>query len=545
MKRFIGLTMAIVLATSNLVFAESVIETKTTVEVTNKPIMVDRDTLEEMKPARKVAESLGYEVTWDSGNIYFTFNNQTFASKVGSTQYLYNGEVVLEASKTKLEDGKAYIPSSFVTLLEKNVENAFNDDFYIERADIFLKGLVAEDYYLVEKRLNGLLEIDQMKEIWNQISSGIGEFKEIEVDKYEVTSKEDEQIGTYIAIQQYAKFSKMGVITTYYFAENGNLIGIFFNFYDIEENQDVLPEGIEEIAYTVGVNKTQNASLMKNEGKTSDTVVLLVAGSGPNDLDENIYGNKPFKDIAIGLAENGIDSFRFDKVTYAIQNGKYVPEDIKTFTVQDEYLVDVKEVTQLLKDMGYEHIYLLGHSQGAMLAPRLYEDNDGVYDGLILMAGTPRTFTDIANDQATNQINSLDEEQKKAYDGYVEAETEKIEKLDTYTDEELFETAIYNLPAYYLKEMNSYDAGEIAKRIDKPFLVLQGTDDFQVFADIDYELWKEVLKDNSEAKFVLYDGLGHLFTKIPENATNSVTDYIPPQKMDSKVIEDIVNFINK
>ncbi len=549
MKRFIGLSMAIVLATSNLVFAESVVNTSVSVEVTSSKNNADSDLINELYPARSVGESLGYEVVWNEADksIDFIYGDDTFTATVGSTVYLKNGKEIRKAPATTLTDGKSYIPFEFQRDLVENINNAnsVDKDKYIELSENFLNALLKEDYDSVEKQLNGLLEIDQMKEIWNQISSGIGDFDEIEVDKYEVTTKEDEQIGTYIVIQQYAKFSEMGVIATYYFAENGSLIGIFFNFYEVKESIDELASGYEEVDYMVGVNKTQNAKLVKSVEGKGDTVVLLVAGSGPNDLDESIYGNTVFKDIAYGLAENGIDSFRFDKVTKAIQDAKYEPADAKRFTVQEEYLYDVKEITEMLKGMGYEHIYLLGHSQGGLLAPRLYEDNGGVYDGLILLAGSPRTLSDIGLDQATNQINTLDEENKKLYDGYIDAEKAKIENLDKYTDEELYEITIIGMPAYYIKEMNSYDAGEIAKNIDKPFLILQGSKDFQVFEKADYELWKEVLADKEDVTYVLYEDLGHLFTVAPENATNSVLDYLPAQKVDSRVINDIAEFINK
>ena len=45
--------------------------------------------------------------------------------------------------------------------------------------------------------------------------------------------------------------------------------------------------------------------------------VVLVHGSGPNDRDETIGPNKPFKDLAWGLASQGIAVLRYDKRTKA------------------------------------------------------------------------------------------------------------------------------------------------------------------------------------------------------------------------------------
>lgn len=43
-------------------------------------------------------------------------------------------------------------------------------------------------------------------------------------------------------------------------------------------------------------------------GGTALPLVLLVSGNGPNDMDETLYSNKPFRDIAQGLAAQGVAS---------------------------------------------------------------------------------------------------------------------------------------------------------------------------------------------------------------------------------------------
>jgi hypothetical protein len=63
--------------------------------------------------------------------------------------------------------------------------------------------------------------------------------------------------------------------------------------------------------------------------------VVLLGGSGPLDRDETIGRNKPFKDLAWGLASRGVAVLRFDKVTYA--HGSEVKSD-PDFTVADEYV---------------------------------------------------------------------------------------------------------------------------------------------------------------------------------------------------------------
>ncbi len=413
----------------------------------------------------------------------------------------------------------------------------------LDYSEGFLGYLLDGDYEKASDVSNGLLSAKDFETYWDMMTASAGEFKAIDDEKYHIDFGYSEQIGSYAVIEQYAEFEYMGIITSYYYNTEGQLIGIYFNFYSVDDDVEV-PVGIEETDYKIGVKDTQDAKLTKKTGSNSDTVVLLVSGSGPNDLDANAYGNTPFRDIAWGLADAGIDTFRFDKVTNSISNGEMMVDDPEHFTVQDEYLTDVKEATEMLKEMGYKNIYLLGHSLGGMLAPRLYEDNDGVYAGVIILAGTTRTLTDVGIDQTTNAINKYSGLEKAQYKFVLNKQIRDIEKIDTFTEEELINKNIFNMSAYYIKDINSFDTASSAKNIDKPFLILQGSEDFQIFADKDYTLWQEVLKDNEDAEFKLYDGLGHFFTKAPENPNNDIGDYIPPQKIDERVIEDIISFIN-
>ena len=45
--------------------------------------------------------------------------------------------------------------------------------------------------------------------------------------------------------------------------------------------------------------------------------VVLVHGSGSSNMDEKVGKLTPFKDIALGLADRGIASVRYDKRSYA------------------------------------------------------------------------------------------------------------------------------------------------------------------------------------------------------------------------------------
>jgi predicted alpha/beta-hydrolase family hydrolase len=114
--------------------------------------------------------------------------------------------------------------------------------------------------------------------------------------------------------------------------------------------------------------------------------VVLLGGSGPVDRDETVGRNKPFKDLAWGLASRGVAVLRFDKVTYA--HGAIVAQD-RGFTVADEYLPQATAAIHLLRghpgiDAG--RIVVAGHSLGGTVAPRVAAAEPSVA-GLVILAG--------------------------------------------------------------------------------------------------------------------------------------------------------------
>ncbi len=259
---------------------------------------------------------------------------------------------------------------------------------------------------------------------------------------------------------------------------------------------------------------------------------------------ETAFGNTPFRDIAWGLAQDGIDVLRYDKRTFTHGEWFARPE-IAGFTVKDETIDDAVSAAKLLAGMGYEKIYLLGHSLGGMLAPRIYFDSGELFSGVIIMAGSTRTLTNILIDQNNDAIATLPPEQKSAGEVTLNAEIDKLNALSKLTDKQLLQEKVFGMPGVYAKEMNSFDTAALAEKIDKPILVQQGTEDFQVFANKDYPLWQNALNGNPMAQFKLYDGLTHFFTIAPNTQTKTANDYSPAQRVQPQVISDITAFIKE
>lgn len=150
----------------------------------------------------------------------------------------------------------------------------------------------------------------------------------------------------------------------------------------------------EQFEFTIGTQYTIPAALTLPINRHTFPLVMIVQGSGDSGIDNLVGENATIRDIAHGLSNKGIATFR-----YAKRNGLY-PEQFKLFTsetVANEYLEDALiAMESALKVPGIEGIYLLGVSMGGYLLPeiadRIEEQFSVSVDGLILCAsGIGRT----------------------------------------------------------------------------------------------------------------------------------------------------------
>ncbi|SEN71801.1 hypothetical protein SAMN04488134_101722 [Amphibacillus marinus] len=273
--------------------------------------------------------------------------------------------------------------------------------------------------------------------------------------------------------------------------------------------------------------------------------VVLVHGSGPSDRNQAVFGYQIFKDLAHGLAEQGIATLRYDKRTYS-----YPSEfDLEQFTIMDESIEDTLSAISLLENddrINSDAIYLIGHSQGAMIAPRIYSLQPNLA-GLILLAGSPRSLWKIIYDQNMAVLADLDSESihYQTNKTFVEAEFERAKQLTSQSFAEVYGQTIFGIPAFYLKELDSFDTKEALLQIDIPLLIMQGEQDFQVTVNKDYQAYQDLLNNNLFATFMLYSNLNHFFVDYQGDKQGTVEEYMVEAEMDAQVIDDIANWLLK
>ena len=299
-----------------------------------------------------------------------------------------------------------------------------------------------------------------------------------------------------------------------------------------------LPEGVEarQVVLFEGEPRELAGEIILPAGADEEMAYVVFAhGSGPNDMDETVGANKPFRDLAYDLAALGVGSLRFDKITFATP-------DWPVETGEQEYLGPVAEALRVLRaQTGARRVYLAGHSEGGMLTPYLVAECS--FDGGIALAGTPKQLWEISYAQNLALLEQTDEAQRAAAAAQVEEQYRLALALPDMSDEEAAETTVFDMSAVYLRHMARMDQAQIARDSGKPFLFLWGTADAQVDREA-YAAWSERLGDGPYT-YITYDGLNHLFIPAQdgENLMNLMEAYSVPARVDERVARDIADWI--
>ena len=308
------------------------------------------------------------------------------------------------------------------------------------------------------------------------------------------------------------------------------------------------PGAFRDLEVTVGSGEwALPATLTLPLGDGPFPAVVLVHGSGPNDRDETIGPNKPFRDLAEGLASQSIAVLRYEKRTKQ-HAAEFTPEVLAALTVKEETIDDALAAVALLRrteGIDSARIFVLGHSLGGYLLPRLAAADQASggdqVAGLIVMAGPTRPLEEITLEQVTYLA---------GLDGTISAEDQATldqlaEQVARVQDPNLSvaipaEELPLGIPAGYWLDLRGYDPAETAKELAQPMLILQGERDYQV-TTVDFEGWQSALTSRPDVTFKLYPDLNHLFMTGEGKSTPS--EYEIAGHVAEQVIGDIAEWI--
>lgn len=382
-------------------------------------------------------------------------------------------------------------------------------------------------------------------DVFKMLEKELGAYKEI------VKTEIETQNGYYLT-DSTLQFEKGTVDQTIAF--NGEMVADGVNYLNMKK--DIVPEeGEKEITLDAGTGYPVKGMIKMPKGEVKAGIVI-VDGSGPNDMNMTLGQNKMMKHLSDQLAEKGFAVLRFNKRTY--QYGKELAKigmQNKTL-IKDEFIDDAAEgLKTLAKEQGIptDKLFILGHSQSGSYLPVINETSGNLAKGYIILSGTPTNIAELSKKQLEKVIEegseNADEEQVKMMKQNIKTNDELLKKIETMSDEELNKPENYpfGIPGVYVKDLMKYDAIKLYNDSKLPIFIRIAEFDKQVPIS-ELELWKNGLDKNENDSIEEVKGANHMMqpsdgkTKL----ANLITDeYQKDAPIVSSVIDDIATWIEK
>lgn len=301
--------------------------------------------------------------------------------------------------------------------------------------------------------------------------------------------------------------------------------------------------GVTETAVRVGREPWQVPGIVTlPAGENRVPVVVLLGGSGATDRDSTVGPNKPFRDIANGLAAQGIGVLRFDK--RSLVHGAAMAAD-QNATLDQEYVEDALAAIELLRtsprvDPG--RIFVLGHSLGAVALPRIAR-RDPAISGLIFAAAPASAITESLPRQI-RYIIALDGTITPEEQQHLDAVVQQVEMIRSIKagGSTVNAPLLGAWPAYW-KDMAAHDPIEMAVGLPQRMMFLQGGRDYQVLPE-EGAVWKQRFDAaGRSAVWHFHPELNHLF--LAGEGQPGPAEYAQPGSVSQNVIAQIAAFVKE
>jgi uncharacterized protein len=285
--------------------------------------------------------------------------------------------------------------------------------------------------------------------------------------------------------------------------------------------------------------------------------VILIAGSGPHERNEEVAGHKVFLVLSDYLTKRGYAVLRYDKRGIGHSSGEY------HIATMEDFANDAAAAMRWLKtqsNIDRDRVGFLGHSTGGYVAPLAAQSASAAF--LVLLAAPARELAEVMNYQQTEIPRAMGKSEewtarhgeavrelikifksaetakqvRKQYEDLAEKYQGDLDLLGNSVEESL-----ELLPAVWWMWAVHYDPLPALEAYPGPALAMFGGKDLQVSASANAPVMKNVLCHEA-SKTIVFPGLNHLFQPAK---TGSIEEYAWIETtFDQSAMEAIANWLD-
>jgi uncharacterized protein len=307
-----------------------------------------------------------------------------------------------------------------------------------------------------------------------------------------------------------------------------------------QEPKGPFPYKMEDVKFlNSNANITLDGTLtLPSEQREPYAAVVLISGYGPQNRDGEWIGHKPFLIIADHLTRLGFAVLRYDDRGAGKSGGDYHA------STSLDFATDVESAVKFLKsrvDIDSNRIGLIGHSDGAMIAPIVATRSNDI--GVIVMLAGPginvgelmvkrqemierklgKTEADVQKsvkymERLINIITTADNDEtlKSELNNFANSTSDEIPDDQIppgMTKEEFINRQVAMLGSPFFKFAFSYDPSTTLKNVKCPVLAITGDKDVQAPSNINLPAIERALHSagNTDVTIRELNSVNHMF----------------------------------
>ncbi|WP_323674977.1 alpha/beta fold hydrolase [Halorubellus sp. PRR65] len=408
---------------------------------------------------------------------------------------------------------------------------ALTDEERVALAKRVTMELADGDFQAVHDRLTdtaaGQLSVDQLAQAWATYGEPLGAFRGATVEQVAETR------GQPLVVLR-ATFER-GVLRVVTVFDGERLSGL--QIQPVQQSyqppayadEDAFVERARTLASPAcDLGATLTLPTAAADGDSTVPGVVLVHGSGPNDRNESFGPNRPFQDLAWGLASRGVAVLRYDKRTFACDRAREDGLGLDALTVDDA----VTALDVLRGEDAVGSVAVVGHSQGGMAAPRIAARAD--VDGMASLAGSGGSLAELVAVQVeylANVDGAVSDAEREQLDSVRDA-VDRIQAGDLGDDE-----VVLGYHADFWRDLAAYDQTAVAADLSVPRYVAFGGRDYQVPVERERPPWADALADAANATLRTYESANHLF--LPGEGPSTPGEYLQRENVVEALVDDL------